>query len=242
MTEPRSKFFLASLTGKFLPSVALLSALGWVTGCPYQPVTGQPCVYTGANCFDEDRTFNFDDSRVDGMDISALPVAPVVCREPVRGRVIRVVDGDTFDVLVDGAEGDRPCGQERMCERVRLIGVDTPETFASDEELPQCGGDEAKTFTQALIGHRVVLTFDQDCQDDPPPRVPPTPPRSLAYAWFGPSRPDMWQTQLGRRGFSSHLTVAPNDTFEAEFVEDEQAAQATRRGIWADCRQVPTGL
>lgn len=238
MTEQR-----LTSTSRVSRAVAVLSAmvgLGLASGCPYQPTDGQPCPYTGANCFDENRSFNFDDARVDAMDLAALPAAPVQCRDPVRGRVIRVVDGDTFDVLVDGVEGNRDCGQERMCERIRLIGVDTPETFSSEEDLPHCGGDEAKTFTQTTLGHRVALTFDQDCEDDPPPRNPPILPRELAYAWFGPSRPDMWQTQLGRRGFSSQLTIAPNDTFEAEFLEDEQAAQSVPRGIWTECREVPT--
>lgn len=221
-------------------AVAVLSAmvgLGLASGCPYQPTAGQPCPYSGSNCFDEDRSFNFDDARVDAMDLAALPAAPVQCRDPVRGRVIRVVDGDTFDVLVDGVDGEKECGQERMCERIRLIGVDTPETFVRDG-LPQCGGDEAKLFTQTTLGHRVALTFDQDCLDGPP--NPEDPPRNLAYAWFGASRPDLWQTQLGRRGFSSQLTVAPNDTFEAQFAEDERAAQSPPRGIWTECREVPT--
>ena len=220
----------------FSYAVALVLALG-LAGCPYQPITGTPCTYNGANCFDEDRTFNFDDNRVDTMDLGALPVAPIVCREPARATVIRVIDGDTFDALVDGVDGNKPCGQVRLCERIRLIGIDTPETHPPDGSLPQCGGDEAATFTQNLIGHRVVLTFDQDCEDGTGP-----PPRSLAYAWFGPTRSDLWQTQLARRGFASLDTVEPNHNFAGEFAEDEQSAQSARRGIWAECRQVPAGL
>ena len=68
------------------------------------------------------------------------------------------------------------------------------------------------------------------------------PPRSLAYAWFGPTRSDLWQTQLARRGFASLDTVEPNHNFAGEFAEDEQSAQSARRGIWAECRQVPAGL
>ena len=192
--------------------VALLAV-----GCPAQPVT--VCAYTsGGNCFDVNRSFNFDDARVAAIDPSSLPAASNVCREPVRVEILRVIDGDTFDVgFADGTT-----------ERVRLIGANTPETHPPDMGLPHCLGGESFAFSNSMIGHSAILTFDQDCTDDFD--------RALAYAWFGTNRSDLWQTQLLRRGLARQLTVSPNDNFAPLFLEDENAAREAELGIWGECR------
>jgi micrococcal nuclease len=72
-----------------------------------------------------------------------------------------VVDGDTIDVTVDGRE-----------ERVRLIGIDTPEIPHDDDVRPaqpgECFGTEAQEFTAALlpVGTPVRLERDVVGRDD----------------------------------------------------------------------------
>ena len=67
------------------------------------------------------------------------------CREPTRVLVERVFDGDTF--VAQGENGE---------ERVRIIGVNTPETGSGD-----CYAQEAKTFLiNQIFGRHVWLTFD----------------------------------------------------------------------------------
>lgn len=62
------------------------------------------------------------------------------CLWTFRARRIRVVDGDTLDVTID-------CGfHTYRVERVRLLGVNTPELHASDPGLRQAA-QEAKAFT-----------------------------------------------------------------------------------------------
>ncbi|GAB4196694.1 MAG: hypothetical protein OHK0013_04130 [Sandaracinaceae bacterium] len=197
---------------------APLFALG-LGACPSQPILGETCPYDPAvgNCFLPEYAFGFDDARVDGMDLASLPAIGGACRDPVRGRVMRVVDGDTFDVAVDGGE----------TERVRLIGVDTPETFVSMGN-PHCYGADAKLFTEDLTGRRVALTFDRDCDDDNM--------RTLAYAWLGPRENDLWQRQLLRRGYARTLTIAPNDGMAPILAADEAIAQAEERGLWRECQ------
>lgn len=82
---------------------------------------------------------------------SADSAAPIV----QRGRVVKVVDGDTIDVRIDG-------GKER---RVRLIGIDTPEVYG----VVECGGPKAsKSLKRMLpVGTRVRLVSDptQDRKD-----------------------------------------------------------------------------
>lgn len=67
--------------------------------------------------------------------------------ETAEATLVRVVDGDTVRVLTNGTE-----------EKVRLIGLDTPETTAG----PECGGEEATRALQQLIadGDPVELVAD----------------------------------------------------------------------------------
>ena len=77
--------------------------------------------------------------------------------------VARAVDGDTLEL----ASG----------ERIRLLGVNTPETVAPNKPV-EPWGPEATEFSQAFIAAGPVrLTFDQERHD----RFG----RHLAYAWPG---------------------------------------------------------
>ena len=63
--------------------------------------------------------------------------------------MIRVIDGDTFIIQDDDEE-----------LRIRLIGVDTPETVHPNKPIQQYG-KEASDFSKKLEGIRVYITFDQ---------------------------------------------------------------------------------
>ncbi|MBX7192772.1 MAG: thermonuclease family protein [Sandaracinaceae bacterium] len=197
-----------------------VAALGALGGCPYQPVLDEPCPYdaTVGNCFEAAYSFNFDDARVEAIDLASLPQAASACRDPVRGTVTRVVDGDTFDIMIDGATAT---------ERIRMIGVDTPETYVS-MGYPHCYGTDAKLWTEELTGRRVALSFDRGC-DDGNGRV-------LAFVWLGARENDLWQRQLLRRGYARELTIAPNDLMETTFLGDEAIAMAEMRGQWLECQ------
>ena len=71
--------------------------------------------------------------------------------------VTRVVDGDTIDVAIGGRD-----------ERVRLLGIDTPEVHVAEGAAPECFGPEASAFTGDLLpdGHRVRLERDVVGRDD----------------------------------------------------------------------------
>ena len=68
-----------------------------------------------------------------------------------RARLVRVVDGDTLLVRTDGRR-----------ERVRLIGIDTPESVAPDRP-DECGGEEASKALRrrAPEGSDLKLVFEQ---------------------------------------------------------------------------------
>ncbi|WP_415977441.1 thermonuclease family protein [Rhodococcus sp. 077-4] len=80
-------------------------------------------------------------------------LGPVAAAMPAStsGVVERVVDGDTVDVRL--ATGGDPV-------RVRILGIDTPETVDPDAPVG-CWGPEASTWAHQLLDHAdVTLTGD----------------------------------------------------------------------------------
>ena len=133
--------------------------------------------------------------------------------------VRRVVDGDTLEV----AGG----------ERVRLIGVDTPETV--DEDRPVgCFGKEASRFTASVVppGTPVRLVGDAEQRD----RYG----RLLAYV-YRQSDGLFVNAELLRRGFALLLTIPPNIAHTDEFAVLARQAREGSQGLWAACTLLPNG-
>jgi micrococcal nuclease len=127
--------------------------------------------------------------------------------------VTRVVDGDTVEVRLDGAEED-----------VRYIGVDTPETVKPDTPV-QCFGPQASTFNHRLAeGRRVRLVFGEERRD--------VYGRLLAYVYL---QGRFVNAELVRRGLARTLTIPPNDRFARRFKRLEIAAARAGRGLWGAC-------
>lgn len=123
--------------------------------------------------------------------------------------VQRVVDGDTL-LLADDV-------------RVRLIGVDTPETVKPNHPVER-GGPEATEFTRHFVsGARVRLQFDQQRKD----RFD----RLLAYVWVGDR---MLNEELIRAGWAkAEMQYHYSAEMKARFRQAEQEARSAGRGIWA---------
>jgi micrococcal nuclease len=136
--------------------------------------------------------------------------------------VTAIVDGDTIDVDVSDRE-----------ERVRLIGIDTPEIAhpAFGDRPPndtECFGDEAQRYTGELlgVGSGVRLERDVVARDDYG--------RLLAYVYRA-SDGAFVNYEIVRQGFAQPLTIAPNTTFAELFVEAARAAEHDDVGLWAAC-------
>jgi len=127
--------------------------------------------------------------------------------------VERHVDGDTF-VVVGG-------------RKVRLIGIDTPET--RDPRKPvQCFGREASAFTASLlpVGERVRLVSDVEPLD----RYG----RTLAYVYR--LRDGLFvNAELVRRGYASVYTYPPNVAHADELVALGRQARDSGAGLWGAC-------
>lgn len=130
--------------------------------------------------------------------------------------VIRVIDGDTIEANIAGTH-----------ERIRLIGIDTPETKKPNTPI-QCFGPEASHFTKTVLteGTRILVRRDVEARDDYG--------RLLAYVYR--SSDSMFvNLELVKQGFAKPLTIAPNDTFAVDFVGAARSAQAAHLGLWAVC-------
>lgn len=127
--------------------------------------------------------------------------------------VQRVVDGDTFIAL----EGTRRF-------RVRLIGVDTPETVKPGAPIG-CFGPEASAYAhKTLTGKQVRLVYDVDRYD----RYE----RVLAYVYVGTT---FFNLDLVQRGYARVLTVRPDIAHVHDFEAAQRAARASHAGLWLAC-------
>jgi micrococcal nuclease len=134
-------------------------------------------------------------------------------------QVTSVVDGDTLDVRWNG----RP-------ERVRLLGVDTPETVDPNRPVG-CYGPEASAFThRRLQGRTVRLRFDRQRRD----RYG----RLLAYVELEGRR---FNDELLTGGFARLLVIAPNGRHARAMLDEELAARSANRGLWGACTRGDDG-
>ena len=123
--------------------------------------------------------------------------------------VERVVDGDT--IIVEGVG------------RVRLIGVDTPETVHPNRPV-EFFGKEASAFTKRLLeGKRVRLEYDQERTD----RYG----RTLAYVYLADGT--FVNAEIIRRGYG-HAYTRFAFRYMDEFRQFEREARNNRRGLWGD--------
>jgi micrococcal nuclease len=125
--------------------------------------------------------------------------------------VRNVVDGDTVDVspAIDGIE------------RVRFIGVDTPETRECPGGQPL--SQEAKAYTTTeLLGQEVGLEFDVERTD----RFD----RLLAYVY---EDEEMFNQDLLEEGYAQVATFPPNVRYLERFLAAQEQARAAGLGIWA---------
>lgn len=144
---------------------------------------------------------------------AATPSDTQSSEAPANARVERVIDGDTIEVRFRGE-----------LIRVRLIGVDTPETVDPSKPV-ECYGKAASRFTtHRLDGQRVRLAFDVERKD----RYG----RTLAYVWLGHA---LLNETLVRQGFATVATFPPDVKYVERFRAAQRAAKSYNRGLWNSC-------
>jgi len=129
--------------------------------------------------------------------------------------VVKVVDGDTVDVNIDG-----------KTERIRLIGLDTPETV-DPRKTVQCFGQEASTKAHELLdGKKVTLEADatQGERD--------TYGRLLRYIMIEGGN-DFSKTMI-ENGYGHEYTYQIPYKRQNEYKEAQKSAENGKKGLWAD--------
>ncbi|MCI0407280.1 MAG: thermonuclease family protein [Acidobacteria bacterium] len=127
-------------------------------------------------------------------------------------KVVRVVDGDTIDV----------CCLQGKEERVRYIGVNTPETHHPTKGIEYYGREAAAANRRLVEGKTVRLEFDVQLRD--PYR------RLLAYVYLEDGTfVNAW---LVEHGYAQVMTVPPNVKHQDLFLSCQQAAREAGRGLW----------
>jgi micrococcal nuclease len=138
----------------------------------------------------------------------------------IAATVSRNVDGDTLHVRT--AAG--------TAEKVRFIGVNTPESTIEHEPY----GKEASDYTKRRlpVGTRVWLETDVGLRD----RYG----RLLAYVWLSPPangapsevRSKMFNAELLIEGYAQLMTIPPDVKYADTFVPLQSEARAASRGLW----------
>ncbi len=120
---------------------------------------------------------------------------------------IRVIDGDTI-VLEEN-------------EKVRLIGVDTPETV-HPQKPAEYYGKEASEFTRQMVeGKQVRLEYDWQKKDKYG--------RTLAYVYLEDGT--FLNLEIIKQGYGFAYTKYPFKFLE-EFRQTEKEARENKKGLW----------
>lgn len=151
----------------------------------------------------------------DVQSTTSASVSPQRDSDKTYYRVVNVVDGDTLDVSIDG-----------VVERLRLIGIDTPETV--DPRKPvQCFGKEASDRAKELLtGTRVFL------ESDPSQGERDKYDRLLRYVFFEDGT--SFNQKMIREGYAHEYTYDTPYAYQEEFKKAEQDARESKAGLWGD--------
>ncbi len=133
--------------------------------------------------------------------------------------VERVVDGDTLIVWRDG---------HADTERLRYIGVDTPESVDPDRPV-ECYGSEATDANIELVDGAVVW-LEQDISDTDQYG------RLLRYVYVEHNGDLLFVNQeLIRQGVATVVTFPPDTRYTAVLRAAQDEARAAGRGLWSSC-------
>ena len=136
---------------------------------------------------------------------------------PNLATVKRVVDGDTIEIAIGG-----------KTERVRLIGVDTPETKHPTKGV-ECYGPEASAYTEQLLPTGTALRVERDIE------ARDKYGRLLLYVYTADSNVFV-NLDLVMNGYARPMVFEPNTAHKADFAQAATQAELRNVGLWQACR------
>lgn len=123
-------------------------------------------------------------------------------------KVTRVIDGDTIEI-----EGG---------QKIRYIGIDTPETVHPNEPVG-CYGKEASDKNTGLVLNKEVRLEKDVSETDKYGRL-------LRYVWIEDL---MVNEYLVREGFAVSSSYPPDIKYQERFVEAQRKAREKGKGLWS---------
>lgn len=129
--------------------------------------------------------------------------------------LVRVVDGDTITVLVDGKR-----------ETIRLIGINTPETVDPRRPVECFGKESSNKAKELLTGKQVRLASDPTQQDrDRYGRL-------LRYVYLADGT--FVNELLIEEGFAYEYTYHTPYQYQEEFRTAQEEARKNQKGLWGE--------
>ena len=155
--------------------------------------------------------------------VLALVSSPIYAQQ--KTTVTRVIDGDVIQVIYGGVE-----------KRVRLIGIDAPESRIDRKALKDADmsehdieaivemGAKAKAYVNGLIkrGNFITIEFDIKEMD----RYG----RLLCYVYL--SNGKMLNEEIVKAGYANVKTILPNVKYKDRFLNAFEYAKETKGGLW----------
>ncbi|MFQ5687829.1 MAG: thermonuclease family protein [Candidatus Scalindua sp.] len=142
-----------------------------------------------------------------------------------RTMTTRVIDGDVIQALYGGVE-----------KRIRLIGIDTPESRVNRKAKKDANmseqdittiiemGKKAKAYVNGLIKRGDLITIEFDVQKwDKYGRL-------LGYVYL--SNGKMLNEEIVKAGYAMIMTIPPNVKYKDMFSRAYKQAKEGKRGLW----------
>ncbi len=143
---------------------------------------------------------------VSGQVASPATATPATAPQRVPAQVVRVVDGDTIDVAIDG-----------QVYRVRYLGIDAPDAFGD------YFGQQATARNEALVGGNTIMLEADVSETDSYHRL-------LRYVYVGDL---LVNAELVRLGYARAGLSTSDTRYEELLLRLEREARDSGRGLWA---------
>jgi micrococcal nuclease len=130
----------------------------------------------------------------------------------VSAQVIRVIDGDTIKVNIDGVQ-----------YTIRYIGIDAPESVKANNPVEPFGLEASAKNKELVEGKVVMLEKDVSETDQYG--------RSLRYVYVG----DLFiNAELVRLGYAQAISYPPDIKYQDLFRQLQREARNTGKGLWGN--------
>lgn len=141
-----------------------------------------------------------------------------------KAKVVKVVDGDTMDFSWDG-----------KTERIRVIGINTPETVDPRKSV-ECFGQEASKQAKLYLETGMEVELEADPTQGERDKYQ----RLLRYVWTDDGSVDFGKVMISL-GYAYEYTYNTPYKYQAIYKQAQKEAEAGKKGLWADgaCSATP---